>query len=179
MSLTLKQALQMLSEPKWLMSQDVSWTIDNDKKANLAWKIAFRTRTAETLPRGVWFRIQHWQDKPKVATFQLECEQPNTRERFTIYRLELNPFGIHVNSNHGPSHLNGLFIDAGVTHEHSYGHYLGMDNEMVLPKFTPLAAVTRNPPQDFDSALVLACAKTHIMNQGDIPAAPLQQTLGL
>lgn len=91
--------------------------------------------------------------------------------------MELNPFGTHVNGGHGPPHLSGLFIDDGVTHEHSYGHYGEMDGSMELSQLDPLAAVTINPPKDFDSSLAHVCATINIMNLGDIPVVPSQQIL--
>lgn len=181
MSLTLYQALHMLAEPKWLVLHGVEWTSHMDRaqkaKANFIWKIKARTRTVASMPRGLWFRIETWVDYPSKAVLQLECDFPNTRSHIVLYRLEMEPFGTHLNSGWGPPELTGQFFDVGVTHEHSFLHYARMADAPLSPGGDPMAAITLNPPADFDSAVVHACGILNIQNPDEIPPVPMQRQL--
>ena len=177
MAVTLDQAFQMLREPKWLILDHVEWSTEKGRKSDYLWRLKSRTRTLTTMPRGLWFRVTTWVDYPLVAVFQLECDYPSIKSHMVLHRLELNPFGTHRNNGWGPLHLCGLFIDAGVTHEHSFLHYGGLENTELSAGVDPMAAVTEDPPADFDSALLHVCAKLQIQNCGDIPPVPLQKLL--
>jgi hypothetical protein len=177
MSLLLSHAREMLHAQKWLLRDELRWETGNDKIANFVWKLKSRNRTVSSLPRGLWFRIETWQKYPKVATFSLTCDVPKSRTHLVLYRMELNPFSSHANLGPGPSALSGTFIQAGVTHEHSYEFYDGMEDCEIQLGVTPMAQITNQPPINFDSALTYVCDKLRIENRGDIPPAPLQQEL--
>jgi hypothetical protein len=141
-------------------------------------KIEARVRLAQSAPRGLWFRIQTWDRNPDRAVFQLECDYPKVRGHVQLYRLDLKPFGSHLNGSKGPEELRGLFIDADVTHEHSYAHYDQMSDDLELkPDVSPLAKVVDSPPQDFVNALAYVCRILNIQNGIVIPIVPIQTTL--
>lgn len=181
MAVTLNQALPMLTEPKWLILHGVEWTSHMDRaektRANFIWKIKARTRTVATMPRGLWFRIETWVNYPSRAVFQMECDYPSIRSHLVFYRLEMDPFGTHKNLGWGPDHLAGLMIDEGVTHEHSFLHYQGMADAPLIPGVDPMAAITLNPPTDYNSAVAHVCDILKIENPGEIPPVPLQKLL--
>jgi len=181
MALTLNEALQMLKEPKWLVVDGVKWSSHTDRaekaKANYIWKLKARSRTVASMPRGLWFRAETWVDYPSKAVFQLECDFPNTRSHIVLYRLEMEPFGTHLNTGWGPPELCGMFFDVGVTHEHSFLHYAEMPNGPLTPGADPMATITLNPPTNFDSAVVHVCGILNIQNGSQIPPVPLQRQL--
>lgn len=181
MAVTLNEALLMLTEPKWLLVDGVEWQQGTDRaekaKANIVWKIKFRPRTVSAMPRGLIFRAETWVNKPSKAVFQLECDFPLIRKHITLYRLEMEPFGTHLNVGVGPPALCGLMFDEGVTHEHSFLHYKGMPDFNLAPDATPMAAITLNPPKDFDSAKAHVCGILNIQNGDDVPPLPQQNLL--
>jgi hypothetical protein len=174
MSVTLNQALLMLKEPKWLVEGEAQWTAGKDRKANFVWKMNSRTRTQAAMPQGLWLRMQTWGKNPAMSVFQLTCDLPSVRAHINLYRLECSIPGTHLNTGWGPEHLCNLFIDSGVTHEHSYLHYEGMPDAHLIPGEDPMAEIVEPPPSDFDSALVYVCDKLKIQNRNDIPPTPRQ-----
>jgi hypothetical protein len=174
MPILLSQVLQWLDEPKWLLEPQ-KWRIENDKKANPVWKLKTRVRTVSSLPRGLWFRAELWQHHEKTSVFQLEFDFPKVTKHCVLYRLEIAPFGTHTNFGKGPDHLEGLFIDANVTHEHSYGFYRNEDDFEFTPETpSPFADLIRTPPVDFAGGIAHVSDTLKIKNLGGILPIPKQ-----
>ena len=178
MTVKLSVVKLLLGEKKQLLPP-FQWRSEPDRpaKKNLVWKLDCRIRTGQTMPRGLWFRIATWQRYPNIVTMQLECDFPATRSHLTLYRLELSPFGIHVNGTVGPKQLIGKFIDAGVTHEHSFLYYDDNPDLELKADHTPLAEILSNAPLNINAALIYVCATLNIENPGDVPLVPLQSEL--
>ena len=102
---------------------------------------------------------------------------PDNRSHKPLYRLDLFPFSAHQNGPTGPKHLTNLFIDAGVSHEHSYLPY-DFAGDWELPKIgDPLASVFPAAPKNFDEAMDYVCATLNITNRKDVPPVPGQMEL--
>lgn len=136
-----------------------------------------RVEVRGTLPRGLWFRVNQWSSYPNVATVQLECELPNTRSHLALYRFDWHPFSSHLNGPHGPPELAGLFIDAGITHEHSYLNHNGPPDTVLSPSSPLTARITDNDFQSFNDVLLYTCAILSIENGDDLPPSNVQMVL--
>lgn len=177
MAITLETAKLLLTTKKTLLVSQ-GWFSGSDRHSdNKVWKFECRVREGNELPRGLWFRAQAWQRYPKTSTIQLECDHPDGRSHQPLYRLELTPFSPHQNGPKGPQNLVKFFIDAGVSHEHSYLFYDGMDDFELSKSSSPLAAILANAPKNLDKALDHVCDILKIDNRADIPPIPLQMDL--
>lgn len=118
--------------------------------------------------RGVFFRIVIYPRSLTRVTFQLECDLPEGRNHVPLYRFELNPLRSHANKLYGPDEINGIFIDAGVPHEHIFYDSLRKDGA-VRKNACEQGRIVNEPPSDFSNALEFVCHKINILNFKDIP----------
>lgn len=119
-------------------------------------------------PRGVYFRIIVYAGSLVRATFQLECDLPGSRTHVPLYRLDLGPYGGHLNKDYGPEEIRGLYIPPGQTHEHLFYDSLRQDRRL-REDGCPQARILDNPPTDFPTALSLVCSKINIVNGHEVP----------
>lgn len=184
MTIKLSQAKALLTVEKSLLlasnGHAVQWQagVERNSKASI-WKFECRVRTFSTIPRGLWFRMQISQPYPSTATIQLDCDFPFSRAHLPLYRLDLQPHGTHVNRNEGPPPLAALFIDAGISHDHSYLPYEDDPDLDLKADQSPVAAPLIEQSMDFEQALIYACSILNIDNRKDIPVVPLQGQLGV
>ena len=79
-----------------------------------------------------------------------------------------------------PTALVGLFIDAGVTHEHSYHFYKNEKEFEIGPETSaPFASILATPPLDFAGGVAHVGAILKINNLGDILPVPNQAEMVL
>ena len=184
MTVKLSQAKALLTVQKSILlspnGHAVQWQAGMDRFGRTSiWKFECRVRTAATLPRGLWFRMQVSQLHPSTATIQLDSDFPLSRAHLPLYRLDLQPHGSHLNRNEGPTSLAALFIDAGVSHDHSYLVYDDSPDLDLQPDQSPVATPLTDQSMDFDQALTYVCGILNIDNRKDIPIVPLQGQLGV
>ncbi len=131
-----------------------------------------------SIRRGLWFRINIPAREPETATFQLECDIPNSRSHLPLYRLDYKSLHTHSNSlEWGPSWLRGIFFSVGETHEHNCIYH-------VIPKLKRLRSggvhTARRITPDFanyEGALGYVCAILKIQNGDKIPERNAQPEL--
>ncbi|MEP3180385.1 MAG: hypothetical protein ABJO45_12620 [Lentilitoribacter sp.] len=129
-----------------------------------------RIKLEGTIPRGVWFRITIFPGSLIRSVFQLECDIPNSRTHVPLYRLELDPLTAHTNKLYGDDEVNGVFIDAGVTHEHIFYDSLKPGNILRKPnRCDEQARIVKDPPSDFAHALSYVAVKIELQNADQIP----------
>ncbi|MDE2444994.1 MAG: hypothetical protein KGO94_02375 [Alphaproteobacteria bacterium] len=184
MTVKLSQAKDLLKAQKSLLlapnGHAVQWQAGADRSGKTSiCKFECRVRTAATLPRGLWVRMQVSQSYPSIATIQLDTDFPNVRAHLPLYRLDLQPHGSHVNRNEGPTALAALFIDAGVSHDHSYSLYDDEPDLDLKADQSPVAKPLVDQSMDFEQALTYVCSTLNIDNRKDIPIVPLQGLLGV
>lgn len=127
------------------------------------------------VPRGVFFRISLRPQNLKAATLQLECDQPARKSHVPLYRFELHPLRAHSNALYGPKEINGLFIDAGVSHEHVFYDSLTNNGGLrVGERACQQARLVDENIEDFSAAYRYVCAKLRITNGGDVPLPEAQ-----
>jgi hypothetical protein len=144
------------------------------------YQASFESRVAfdGAIRRGLWFRINHLSTESQAATFQLECDIPNSRTHMPLYRLDFRRSHTHSNSlDWGPSSLRGKFFCARETHEHNCIFHL-------IPKLKRLRAggvhTARKIDPDFanyEAALAHVCAMLKIQNGDRIPVRTAQPEL--
>lgn len=184
MTVKLSQAKALLTVQKLLLlapsGHAVQWQagIDRNGKTSV-WKFECRVRTATTLPRGLWFRMQVSQPYPSTSTIQMDSDFPQSRAHLPLYRLDLQPHGTHLNRNEGPLALAALFIEAGISHEHSYLPYDDNPDMDLKADQSPVAAPLTDQSMDFEQSLTYVCSILNIDNRKDIPIVPLQGQLGV
>lgn len=100
MYLSLEEALSYLEAEKEIVANG-SWQSreNRDNRCPIRF-FESRVKIANTLPRGLKFRISVFPTFPNVATFQLECDQPRTKTCITLYRLDWRPLSAHGNGMH-------------------------------------------------------------------------------
>lgn len=140
---------------------------NNDKTALLR-KLEARVQIDAGVPRGVFFRVLVHPGSLTNVIFQLDCDLPTGRTNIALYRFELNPVRPHINKLYGPDEINGVFIDAGVPHEHVF--YDSLCNDGSLRRRTDeQARIVEDTPEDFTTALDFVCRRTSITNGTDVP----------
>jgi len=132
-------------------------------------RLECRVESDGGIRRGVFFRIIVYPGSLTRLTFQLETEQANGRSRATLYRFELNPPRPHTNKLYGPNDVNGLFIDAGLPHEHVFYDSLNSDGSL-RKRCDEQGRIVDNPPADFATALVYVCRRINMINGSDVPS---------
>lgn len=130
----------------------------------------FETRVTigNGIRRGVFFRIIVYPRSLTRLTYQLDCDLPAGRTHVPLYRFELNPPRPHANKPYGPDEINGLFIDAGVPHEHVFYDSLRRDGTL-RNEACEQGRIVGNPPSNFANALEYVCRKVNIVNCSDVP----------
>ena len=118
--------------------------------------------------RGTFFRITVYAGSLDRVTFQLDCDRDAGRTRDVLYRLDLNPARPHTNKPYGTDEVNGLFIDAGITHEHTFYDSCRQDGSLRMRSDEQARVVTEALP-DYFAALRYACARINVINADDIP----------
>lgn len=158
------------SEKHLLKPMQWRLVVENRKKVNSARQaLECRIQIDSSIPRGVWFRITIFPASFSCICFQLECDLPDgARTHVPLYRLELHPIRAHLNKPYGGDEVNGLLIDAGQTHEHSFYDSLNTDWSL-RTSACEQARVVVNPPTDFDAGLSYVCAKLNIENNLVVP----------
>jgi hypothetical protein len=126
--------------------------------------------------QGIIFRIVTYPRGLESYTYQLECENQDTRSNIPLYRLDLKPIKAHVNMLFGSDEVNGLYFEAGVTHEHDFRDSLTADGQLRSNSCVQ-ARLVADPPQDFATALVRVCSRINVINSGDVPLPPSQGSL--
>lgn len=139
----------------------------NDKTA-LYQKLEARVQIDAGVPRGVFFRVLVYPGSLTHVTFQLDSDLPTGRTNVALYRFELNPVRPHTNKLYGPDEVNGVFIDAGVPHEHIFYDSLREDGSL-RRRTDEQARIIDDPPRDFPTALDFVCRRTNITNGNDVP----------
>lgn len=140
----------------------------SNNKTEYLRKLEARVQIEAGVPRGVFFRVLVYPGSLTHATFQLDCDLPSGRTNIALYRFELNPVRAHTNKLYGPDDINGIFIDAGVPHEHLFYDSLCQDGSL-RKRTDEQARIVENPPKDFPTALDYVCRRTNITNGGDMP----------
>lgn len=135
-----------------------------------------RVEISGAVPRGVFFRIVSHPGSLARVTFQLEVEKDGSRSKPVLYRFELSPARPHSNKLYGDDDINGVFIDAGVPHEHVFYDSLRSDGEL-RTRPDEQGRIVSNPPEDFTTALAHVCSRINIINGGDIPPLKRQGAL--
>lgn len=135
-----------------------------------------RVEISGAVPRGVFFRIVSHPGSLVHVTFQLEVEKIGSRFKPALYRFELSPLRAHTNKLYGNDDINGVFIDAGVPHEHVFYDSLKADGEL-RSRPDEQARIVTDPPTDFTTSLEHVCSRINIINGGDIPPLKRQGAL--
>lgn len=135
-----------------------------------------RVEIAGIVPRGVFFRIVSHPGSLARVTFQLEVEKNGSRVKLVLYRFELSPARPHANKLYGDDDINGVFIDAGIPHEHVVYDSLKADGEL-RTRPDEQGRIVTNPPTDFTTSLAHVCSRINVMNGGDIPPLKRQGAL--
>lgn len=174
MTLLLTDARTILESPKRLVSiHDWQAKPNRDNRPAI---LTFEARIVieSAMPRGLWFRSHVWPQYPDSAMFQMECDLPENRSHLPLYRLEWRPFNTHMNGNCGPKELHGLFLDSGVTHEHSCLDNVAGGEDRIRAGGVQTARQIDPDFQSFLEALNYACDKLKITNREDIPSPSTQ-----
>lgn len=126
--------------------------------------------------QGVIFRIATYPNTLECYTFQLEYSDGETKIHTPFYRFDLNPLTPHTNKLYGSDEVNGLYFEAGVTHEHDFRDNLTSDGQLRSNTCAQVRAVI-DPPKTFATALVRVCSRINVTNGGDVPLPPRQGSL--
>jgi len=135
-----------------------------------------RVEISGAVPRGVFFRVISHPGSLARLTFQLEVEKIGSRLKLALYRFELSPARPHTNKLYGDDDIKGVFIDAGVPHEHVFYDSLKADGEL-RTRPDEQARIVTNPPTDFATSFAHVCSRISIINGGDIPPLRRQGAL--
>jgi hypothetical protein len=178
MTLEIADAKYILRAKKTLLDIH-QWKITPTRN-NKSTQSGFESRISieGTIRRGLWFRVNIPSRDPNAATFQLECDIPNSRSHMPLYRLDYRQLHTHSNSlEWGPSWLRGLFFSRGETHEHNCIFH-------VIPRMKKLRTggvhIARKIYPDFinyEAALCHVCAMLKIQNGDKIPQRNAQSEL--
>lgn len=153
------------------------WSVAGGSRIGCARRVKFECRInlRSTMPRGIWFRASVIPQYADGATFQIECENLSYKSHIPLFRLDWRPMQVHVNSRGcGPEELQGLFIDAGVTHTHSCLDHIDAETGEIPPAGVHMARIVSPDFASYDQALIWFCRQTRIINSGDIPPPPMQ-----
>jgi hypothetical protein len=142
--------------------------LSGPKKVDTRTSLEARFEIAGVVPRGVFFRIVAHPGSLTRVTFQLEVDLNAVRFKPVLYRFELNPARAHTNKMYGPEDVAGVFIDAGVPHEHMFYDSLKGDGEL-RARPDEQGRIVANPPSDFATAFMYVCSRINIVNGGDVP----------
>lgn len=152
MSIPFSEADHIFKSPKLLL-QPLIWDERVDqRKYDTRTCLEARVEIVGTVPRGVFFRIISHPGSLARVTFQLDVERDGSRSKQVLYRFELSPARPHTNKLYGDDEINGLFIDAGVPHEHVFYDNLKSDGEL-RTRSDEQARIVASPPEDFTNAL--------------------------
>lgn len=175
MELLAKDAAFILEAEKRLRGR-CRWTVAKSSRDGCARRVNFEARVSigGTMPRGIWFRITVIPQYADTATFQLECDTPGFRAHLPLYRLDWNPAQTHLNGQHGPAELRGMFIDAGITHAHNCLDHIDDSTGLLRNGGVQTARIIKPDFSSYDEALLWVCDKLRIRNRGDIPPPPAQ-----
>lgn len=135
-----------------------------------------RIEISGTVPRGVFFRVVSHPGSLARVTFQLEVDLSGSRFRPVLYRFELSPARPHTNKLYGDEDINGLYIDAGVPHEHVFYDSRKADGEL-RKRPDEQGRIVTTPPTDFTTSLVYVCSRINIINGGEVPPLTRQGAL--
>ncbi len=153
------------------LTSPLEWEIveSNKKARELRKRLECRVALDGTIPRGVWFRIIVYPRSLSCMSFQLECDHPTaSKTHIPLYRLEMSPVRAHINKLYGEDDINGLIIQAGQTHEHSFYDSLTGKGELRVASCQQ-ARVVSPAPSDFTTGLAFVCSRIHINNCSEVP----------
>lgn len=119
-----------------------------NSKTEILRKLETRVQINAAVPRGVFFRILIHPASLTNVIFQLDCEGSSGRTNIALYRFELDPIRPHSNKPFGPDDINGLYIPAGVTHEHLFYDCVTQDRRL-RTRTDQQARIVEDPPKDF------------------------------
>lgn len=135
-----------------------------------------RVEMSGVIPRGVFFRIVSHPGSLVRVTFQLEVELDGSRYKPVLYRFELSPARPHTNKLYGNDDVKGVFIDAGVPHEHVFYDSLKADGEL-RARPDEQGRIVSMPPEDFSTSLAYVCSRINVINVDDVPPLTRQGAL--
>jgi hypothetical protein len=126
--------------------------------------------------RGAAFLIVISAGHLDKCTMSLLVRHDDSRIRYPIYRLDVNPTMPHRNPFCGPMDLQGQRFQPGDTHEHVY--FDNLDETGTL--FDRCGSVARpivKAPSNFQEALDYIRDRLHLLNTEDIPSPETQGDL--
>tara|TARA_R110000850_G_scaffold66852_4_gene148367 strand:- start:1508 stop:2041 length:534 start_codon:yes stop_codon:yes gene_type:complete len=176
MPIPFSEADQVYSAPKRLL-KPLRWIeITGSRKTDVRTSLEARVEISGAVPRGVYFRIVAHPGSLTRITFQLEVDLVGERFKPALYRFELNPSRDHTNKLYGPNEISGVFIGAGIPHEHRFYDSLKKDGEL-RSKPDEQGRIVPDPPTDFPTALTYVCGRINITNGADVPPLKIQGNL--